>query len=128
LVLSQIAVLKGYFTVVREMEPRAVHSSVRFKLRAVIKFLTAEGVSPIETHRHMQVVYGDDCVDVSIVRRWANRCKDGEPGKSDLYDKQRNERPVRETGEFHKEQVDEMIKENRRITQRQIERCSKAQE
>jgi hypothetical protein len=73
----------------------------------------------MEIHRRMQV-YGDDCVDVSIVRRWANRCKDGEPEKCDLCDRQRIERAVTETGEFHKEQVDEMIKENRRITQRQI--------
>jgi hypothetical protein len=62
------------------------------------------------------------------VRRWDNKCKDGEPGKSDLYDKQQIERPVSETGEFHKEQADEMTKENRRITQRQIEKCSKARE
>jgi hypothetical protein len=45
-VLSQIAVLNGCFAVVREMEPRAEHSSVRFKQRAVIEFLTAEGNSP----------------------------------------------------------------------------------
>jgi hypothetical protein len=61
----------------------------------------------------MQVVYGDDCVDVRTVRRWANRCKDGEPRKLDLCDKQR---PVTATNEFHKEQVDEMMKENRWIT------------
>jgi hypothetical protein len=76
----------------------------------------------------MQVVYGDDCVDVSTVRRWAIRRKDGEPGKSDLCDEQRVGRPVTATDEFHKEQVDEMIKENRRITQRQIAKGSKAQE
>jgi hypothetical protein len=47
LVLGQIAVLNGCFAVVRDMEPRAERSSVRFKQRAVIEFLTAEGVSPI---------------------------------------------------------------------------------
>jgi len=45
-------------------------SDVRFKQRAVIKFLTAEKVPPIEIHRRMQAVYGDHCVDVSAVRRW----------------------------------------------------------
>jgi hypothetical protein len=84
----------------------------------VIEFLTAEGISPVEIHRRMQVVYGDDCVDVSTVHRWANTCKDGEPGISDLCDKQRIGRTVTETDEFHKEQVDKMIKENRRITQK----------
>jgi hypothetical protein len=86
--------------------------------------LLLKGVSAIEIHRRMQV-YGDDCVDVSIVRRLANRCKDGEPEKSDLCDRQRIERPVTETGEFPKEQVVEMIKENRRITQRQIEKVGR---
>jgi len=45
-------------------------SDVRFKQRAVIEFLTAGNVPPIEIHRRMQDVYGDRCVDVSTVRRW----------------------------------------------------------
>ena len=45
-------------------------SDVRFKQCAVIEFLTAEKVPPIEIHRRMQVIYGDQCVDVSTVRRW----------------------------------------------------------
>ena len=43
-------------------------SEVRFKQRAVIEFLTAEKVPPIEIHIRMQAVYGDQCVDVSTVR------------------------------------------------------------
>jgi len=43
-------------------------SDVRFKQRAVIEFLTSEKVSPIEIHRRMQAVYGEQCVDVSTVR------------------------------------------------------------
>jgi hypothetical protein len=58
----------------------------------------------------MQVVYGDDCVDESTVRRWAYRCKDGERGKPDLCEKQRIGRPVTITDEFHEEQLDEIIK------------------
>ena len=56
--------------------PRTVHfemeefSDVRFKQRAVIEFLTAETVPPIETHRRIQTFYGDQCLDVSTVRRW----------------------------------------------------------
>jgi hypothetical protein len=50
------------------MEPRAEHSSVRFKQRAVIEFLTAEWVSPIEIHLRMQVVYGDDCVGPTVAK------------------------------------------------------------
>jgi len=45
-------------------------SDVRFKQCAVIEFLTEEKVPPIEIHRRMQAVYGDQCVVVSTVRRW----------------------------------------------------------
>jgi hypothetical protein len=35
----------------------------------------------------MQAVYGDQCVDVSTVRRWVRQFKDGELGQADLSDK-----------------------------------------
>ena len=47
-----------------------VFSDVRFKQRAVIEFLTAEKFPPVAIHKRMQAVYGDQCVDVSTVRRW----------------------------------------------------------
>jgi hypothetical protein len=53
-------------------------SDVRFKQRA--EFLPAEKVPPSEIQRRMQAVYGDQCVDVSTVRRWVMRLKDGEFG------------------------------------------------
>jgi len=50
-------------------------SDVRFKERAVIEFLTVEKVPPIEFHRLMQAVYGDQCVYVGTVRLWIRRLK-----------------------------------------------------
>ena len=64
-------------------------SDVRFKQRAVIEFLTAEKVPPIEIHRRMHAIYGDQCVDVSTVRRWVSRFKHGELGQADFSDKPR---------------------------------------
>ena len=55
-------------------------SDFRSKQRAVIEFLTEEKVPPIEIHRRMQAVYGDQCVDVSTVRSWVRRFKVGELG------------------------------------------------
>jgi hypothetical protein len=64
---------------IRHFEPTATHNfgsvpvklegceDARFKQRAVIEFLTAEKIPPIEIHRRMQTVYGDKCVDVSTV-------------------------------------------------------------
>ena len=45
-------------------------SDVRFKQRGGMEFLTEEKVPPIEIHRRMQAVYGDQFVGVSTVRRW----------------------------------------------------------
>jgi hypothetical protein len=41
--------------------------STRVKQCAVIDFLTAEKVTPTETHRRLKAVYGDDAVDRSTV-------------------------------------------------------------
>ena len=57
----------------------------------------------------MQVVYGDEC-DESTARRWTNRCKEGESGKSELCDKVRIGRPVTAIDKFHRGWVDELIK------------------
>ena len=64
-------------------------SDVWFKQHAVIEFLTAGKVPPIEVHRRMQAIYGDQCVDVSAVRHWVRQFKDGELGQTDLSDKTR---------------------------------------
>jgi len=63
-------------------------SDIWFKQCAVTEFLTVEKVPPTEIHRRMPVVYGDQCVDVSTVRRWVRRL-DGEMGQADLSDKTR---------------------------------------
>jgi len=56
--------------------PHRVHiemeefSDGRFKQRVVIELLTVEKVLPVEINGRMQAVCGDQCVDVSTVRRW----------------------------------------------------------
>ena len=55
----------------------------------------------MEIHRRMQAVYGDRCVDVSTVRRWVRRFKDGEMGRADLSDMARSGRPVTASDQLH---------------------------
>ena len=76
-------------------------SDVRFKQRAVIEFLTAGKVPPIEIHRRMQAVYGDKCVDVSTVGRWVRRFKDGKLGQERLRGKTRSGGPVTASDQLH---------------------------
>jgi len=95
-------------------------SDIRFKQRAVIEFLTAEKVPPIEIHKRMQAVYGDQCVNVSTVRRWVRRFNDGELGQADLSDKTRSGRPVTASDQLHQNRVEELIREDSCIKQKEI--------
>ena len=60
------------------------------------------------------------CVDVSTVRRWVRRIKDGELGQADLSDKRRSGRAVTASGQLHQDRVEEMIRGNIRIKQTKI--------
>jgi hypothetical protein len=51
---------------------------VRTKQRCVIEFLHAEKIAPIEIHRRLLNVYGDQTVDVSTVRRWVLHFSSGD--------------------------------------------------
>jgi len=84
-------------------------SDIRFKQPAVIEFLTAEKVPPIEIHRQMQTVYGDQCVDVSTVRCWVRRFKDGEVGQADLSDKTRSGSPVTASDQLHQDRFEDFV-------------------
>jgi len=73
------------------------------------KGLTAEKVRQIEIHRRLQAAYGDQCVDVSTVRQWVRRFKDGELGQADLSDKTRSGRPVTASDQIHQDCVENFV-------------------
>jgi len=95
-------------------------SDVRFTQRDIIEFLTAEKVPPNENHRRMQAVYGDQRFLVSTERCWVRRFKDGEVSQADLSDKTRSGRPVSPSDQLHQDRVEELIRGNRRIKQKEI--------
>ena len=57
----------------------------------------------------MQAVYGGQCVDVSTVRCWVGRFKDGELGQAGLSDKIRSGRAVTASDQLHEDRVEELI-------------------
>jgi hypothetical protein len=67
----------------------------------------------------MHTVYGDDCVDMNSMQHRAKKCMDGKSGHADSCDKQQGGQPVTATDEFHKKKVEELIKDNHWITQRE---------
>ena len=85
---------------------------VRMKEKCVIEFLTAEQIVPIDIHRHLLKVYGDNTVDVSTVIRWVVRFNSGE---SEVHDKPRHGRPC-SAATPHNEQ--RLIRTDQQITTR----------
>ena len=45
--------------------------------RSVIRFLSSEGVKPIEIHRQMKVQYGDACLSLQQVYEWTRKFVNG---------------------------------------------------
>lgn len=94
--------------------------SVKMKQRVVIEFLTAENVSPTEIYRRLHSVYGDETIDRTTVNRWAIRFRENEPGHGRIGDEHRSGRPVTVTDETHTNLVNQLIQNDRRITQTTI--------
>jgi hypothetical protein len=110
----------GSKTVRVNMESCYDDMPTRLKQRAVIEFLSAENVTPTEIHRRLQAVYGENTVNRTAVNRWAIKFCECEPGRANTVDQPRSGRPVSVTDDKHQKQVDELIKHDRRITQKQI--------
>ena len=58
------------------MPPTTV-SPTDCEVRAVIQFLSAKGVKPIDTHREICEDYGQNIMSDRMVRKWVRAFKDG---------------------------------------------------
>jgi hypothetical protein len=94
--------------------------STRLKQRAVTEFLSAENITPSEIHRRLQAMYGENTVNRTTVNCWAIKFHECEPGRANIVDQPRSGRLVSVTDDEHQKQVDELIKHDCRITQKQI--------
>jgi transposase len=88
-----------------------------FRQHAVTVFLVKEGNSAAVIYERLRDVYGDVCMGVSSVRRWVKHSKDG---NTDIADQPRCDRPRTVATESSKQKVDEPIRQDRRITAREI--------
>ena len=51
--------------------------------RFVIRFLSSEGVKPIEIHQQMKVPYGDACLSLQKVYEWTRKFMNGTSSVTD---------------------------------------------
>jgi transposase len=91
-------------------------TDMSFRQRAVIEFLVKEGNSVALIYERLRDVYGDVCISASSVRRWVKHFKDR---NTDIADQPRCGRQRTAATEGNKQKVDELIRQDRRITVRE---------
>lgn len=89
-----------------------IESPAKCEVRAVIRFLHAEGCSAAEIHRRMSNVYGKTFMSDSKVRQW---CRNFEAGRTDVHDAGGQGRKRVSTDDLV-QRVDQVIREDRRFT------------
>jgi len=112
------------FVAVRQMtaegqsDKMASDMEVHMKQRCVIEFLHAEKIAPIDIHRFLLNIYGDQTVDVSsIVRQWVAHFSSGNDG---VKGKPRSGRPCTAVTPRNEERFDQLIHANWWITTREL--------
>jgi len=81
--------------------------------RSVIRFLSSEGVKPIETHRRMKVQYCDACLSLQQVYEWTRKFMSGICSVTDSPQPGQAHRVVTPEATAA---VEAIVKENRRVT------------
>ena len=82
------------------------------EVRAVIRFLHAEGHSAAEIHRRLCRVYGDTVMSDNCVREWCRKFRDG---RTDMHDEGGQGRHSIDTDELV-QKVDQCVRGKRRFT------------
>ena len=83
----------------------------------MIRFHLLLGKSPIEIHHVMEQALQDFCPSYETVRRWVVAIR---AGKEDLDDEPRTGRPVTATSPDVEEKVAAAVRQDRKLTTRQI--------
>lgn len=82
------------------------------ELRSVIRFLQAEGCNAAEIHRRMSLVYGENCMSDSAVRKW---CRKFTEGRTDVHDEGGQGRKSVASASLV-DRVDQVVRDKRRFT------------
>ena len=89
------------------------HNNVSLHQRAVIEFLVKEEIPATDIHHRLQRLYGDVCMGASSDRRWVEHFQDR---NTSIQYQPRSGHPRTASTEPDKKRLDEIIKEDRRVT------------
>jgi transposase len=90
-------------------------TDMSFRQCAVIEFLVKDGNSAGFIYKRLRDVYGDVCMGASSVRRWVKHFKDG---NTDITYQLHCCRPRTAKTERNKQKVHELIRKDRKITEK----------
>ncbi|GFW71246.1 HTH_48 domain-containing protein [Trichonephila clavipes] len=91
--------------------PPPIENPADCEVRAVIRFLCAQGFKSVDIHHQISEVYGENIMSDGMVRKWVRAFKDG---RTNIHDEERRGRPSVITDELI-QKVDCKVKENRRF-------------
>jgi hypothetical protein len=97
----------------------AIENPASCEVRSVIRFLLAKNLKPIEIHRELCAVYGNNIMNESSVRKWCIQFKNG---RTDVHDQEKSGRPSIVTDDLVAK-VDEKVRESRRFTITELALC-----
>ena len=82
-----------------------------------VKFCFKLGKTFTETFQMLQQAYGEDCLSRTQCYEWYQRFKSG---RTSIEDEPKSGQPSSSTGDDHIEKVRSVIRENRRLTVREV--------
>jgi hypothetical protein len=88
---------------------KKIENPAECEVRAVIRFLNAQNMRPIEIYRQLIAVYGEGVMYDSNVRKW---CRMFNEGRANVHDEERSGGPSLITEDL-KNRIDQHIKTNR---------------
>lgn len=97
----------------------AIDSPADCEVRGVIRFLWAKKMPPVEIHRELCSVYGENIMSYTAVKKW---CQLFREGRTNVHDEKRSGRPSVITDDLV-EKIDGKIRENRRFTITELSEC-----
>ena len=78
----------------------------------MIRFLNAKGNKPIEIHRQLIELYGNDIkMDINHVRKW---CREFSAGRTEIHDEGRSGQPL--TSDVVIAKIEEKLREHQKVT------------
>lgn len=96
---------------------RQLEVASKLEIRSVVRFLWAKNCSSSEIHRQLSEVYGNKAFSRQAIAKW---CELFESGRNSVEDEIRQGRPVSSVTDDNIQRVEQMILDNRRVTEDEI--------